>query len=409
MTQANSAVLDRHAQQVKEANARVLGYVVWHAMADLRITPAQLQAVAARHGIGKTPDLGDPSDAFRRATSPCQKRGESRKIRYLMRPVGQDDKTIVRHIVAERVDSAGKKLGHAAVAELVFDRATKTMRTGRINVGELHTPTEAKEVGDLMRKAEELFSEYRGSLTGDEMTRFVMRQLKAMSYVTVHPHGHVYFVPGNAGPNVERLRGFVRDLRPYAKDDSTFNVVPVPDVTEQRQMVMEGFVSSVQKDLAEVSGAVAELLGSGSKPNEATVNNRVGEIALIREKAKRYTDLLGTQVAEVEEALKILETQTGDLLDRASKPDEDAVIARVKLWPGVEVNAKDRTAHLTRRGYRAVVRFNRRGWTVISQTTIDPDLSARAEVSARAKAGGWSATTAEADVAELFLKAALAA
>ena len=130
MTTANKSVFNGQINKVSDQRVGLLGHIVWHALPDVRIAESDLVKLAQQHGLNDPPKMGCRSDAFRRATSPTSRRGESRSTRFLIRPVCDTGDKLVRHIVIERVDKLNVVLGHEAVAELTFDKASGQMHAG---------------------------------------------------------------------------------------------------------------------------------------------------------------------------------------------------------------------------------------------------------------------------------------
>lgn len=395
------------SHNLKAKSGTTLGHVVWHAVSDLRVTEADLKALGAKHGFKDVPELGDPSDAFRRATSAQSKRGEDKTRRYLVRPVCDTADEIVRHVVVERVDKAGQRLAHEALAQLRFVKPTKRMDAVRL-VGSSSSPDESAVVDGMMSEATKLFAEYRDSLTGPEVTRWVMRQLNKMSRVTVHPHGHVYFVPDVHGGTVERLAAFVRDLKQYTVDKDAIPQlwsVAVPDTAGQRDMVKAGFVATMTTELQQIGAEVMELQQRAGKPGEAVVAERFDRLSSAIRKANEYKAMLDLQTAEFDATVDLLREQLTALEQASQAPDALAAKAKAE---GAMIVVKAETTTISRFGRKVTVRCNREGWSLRSTERLGADgLAQRPEVTTRKDPFAWTARTADADVAMLFVRAAL--
>lgn len=310
---------DSHADSVRNSGAAILGTLAWFAVPDLRVSHADLTNLAKVHGLSNPPKLGSAADAFRRATNSQTRRGENRTTRYLVRPVKNSGEELVRQIVVERVNASEELLTHETLADLRFDEKSEVMTVGTMD-SESGTPEEYAEAEKMMTEAKALFREYKNSFTGDAVRRYVSRLLDEMCRVTVHPHGHVYFVPRSSAGDVEATRLFVRSLAPYTvnrEETPTFWTVPVPDLTEQREMVQNGFRSTMLSDLAQVSGDLREMLAGTQTWTGRKAASKVELIAELREKAARYKSMLGIHVGEVDSMIDILNGQALELVERA--------------------------------------------------------------------------------------------
>ncbi len=392
-----------------DSATNLLGYVVWHVLPDLRITEAQLAGVAARVGLKDPPTLGNPADAFRRATSPSSQRGESRATRYLVRPVCDTGDKLVRHIVVERVDKAGVKLDHVELAELVYERATKSMTTAWIDQSRCESLTEANTVAKMMTDAELTFVDYTQNLTGPELTRFVMRQLDDMARVTVHPRGAVYFIPRDRIAPLDTLRRFVDHLKSYVRpgqnETPVFQIVPIIDVPDQRKMVGEGLARGVQQEVAQLTADLAELIGRPSKPDGDTITARMGQIVAMRQKVADYEALLETTMSELTAGIDIVDQQATMLLERANDTARDPLIAAIEATGlcAVTWSESKSSAKVTKGLSKFTIKFNRNGWT-LKFKSLPGSITARPEC-VHEGGGEYTVRTSDPDVAMLFVKA----
>ncbi len=319
---------DSYSDDIYAKGVDTLGMIVWQHVRDLRITESQLTLLANKHALPETPKLGHPADAFRRATSAHQHRDEATKVRFLTRPVLDNENAIIRHVIVEAVDVGNIQLKHAHAAWMKFDKKTETMTVGLAPTG-TNLPTPIQQVAlDIINAAKMSFQEFTTSLTGTEMTRFSMRQLSRMSHVTVHPNGGVYFVPQSQRAALKHLQEFVRELSQYAIEpgaSNTFTVVPVPKLPDQIREIESGFRSSVDRELVGVIADIATMLASSDKPGPATVKNRVDEINAIRAKASEYSKLLGVAIDDVAVKLTMLDAQIEELHERATGVASDKI------------------------------------------------------------------------------------
>lgn len=402
--------LDSFASGIFQQGIPMLGLVVWEAVPDLRISPADLDVIARKHGIDNPPQLGHPADAFRRATTQQSIRDGSN--RFLVRPVTDDATTIVRHIIWERLDATGKALTHTHVGTMTFDKATRGMSTGMEHNALGGTgPTVAKMLTD----AEALFNEYRQSLTGGEVKRAVDRYLNQLSRVTVHPNGGVYFIPAPHAEKVRQMREFVLALAPYTVDKASpcvFAVVPVPRLPEQVEQVAAGFRATITTEIEQAIGDTAEMLARTKKPSAEWIAERMGRTLEMIAKANEYKQMLGIDISTHEGRLTMLQAQVDELVRKAE--GEDDLVVRVKNEiPGVVIQ-KSGSGEVTyckpgRYGPTlATIRtLARGGWKIELKSVkrLDHDLLARPEVTRDGSAA--TVQTTDADVVMLFLKPVL--
>ena len=296
-------------------NDGTLGFVVWHSIADVRITEGEVQALAAKHGMATAPKLGSISDAFRRATSASQKRDDNGKTRYLMRPVKDSAGEIVREIVIERVDTHGKKLAHFGAFRITFDGTDAQVE----DISPAHTSqNEWTECHLLAERAVKNFKEFQRSLTGKELTRFAMKCMSAMSYINLRPNGGVYFVPRSKAESLESITKFFAELSQYKASSAPmiFSSAPVPNCPVQRDQIAEGVNMTVNSDIDQMIGKLADLREEIGSVRESTLSKKAEAVAELRQKAAMYSKILETENETLAARLDLLDQTIDALFDK---------------------------------------------------------------------------------------------
>lgn len=406
--------ITRLAGSVSDTRTDLLGFVVWFALPDVRIVAGQLASLAMSAGLTDTPAMGCKADAFRRATAPRSRRGESRLTRYMMRPVCDTGRELVRHLVVERVDPNNVSLGHVAVAEAKFNHDTEQMSFDGLPAVRTLTADEQQTVEDLVQEADANYAEFTTSLTGAEIQRWVMKQLEKMSHVSVHPRGAVYFIPQQRGGVLRQVQSLVNALKSYAKDPENqpvFTIVPVLDDPEQRETVKAGLACGVESELHTLTGEIAELLNRPSKPDSETAAFKVEQISAMLRKVAEYEKLLGGTMDDIRSSVEIVKLQADELIDRASAATDPLIDAAKAAGCLVEFSDSKRSATLSSKlnpSREISVRFNDSGWTVIGgvkNAAIAAELMDRDEFTGHDRK--WTVKTADADVAMLYIRSAL--
>lgn len=411
-TATHTQVLDRLAEQVTDGKIGLLGYVVWFGLPDVSIQPSQLATIAAGLGLTDSPEMGSRADAFRRATTPRSRRGESRTTRFLMRPVCETGNTLIRQLVVERVDTGAVKLNHVPVAEVTFDKASGQMLWREFDEVKYLNAADVAEVCATEQESLAAFKEYTTSLTGGEIQRWVMRKLANLSHVTVHPNGAVYFIPAQYGEAARKVQKLVRSLEPYVKDKATppsFTVVPVIDDPEQRGNVKAGLTSSVASDLKSLVADLAELLNRPSKPDQATAEHRLAQVGNVMAKVRDYEKLLGESLDALRTQVEIVQLQAETLVEKAASKEDPLIALVAKVQAEIVFSDTGKTATVTSRlnpARHVSVRFNDDGWTVVGANKLKiEDLGGRDEVTTHTDK--WTARTPDPEVAMLFIRKAL--
>ena len=390
---------------VSESGIPVIGNLVWFGIPDLTISEQDLEAIGRQHGFASLPRPKNAADAFRCATTPQQKRGESRQVRYLMRHVIDNAAEIVRHVVRENVDKHARKLGHVTVAEIKLDKSSERVWW---SIKPEATGTDHAVVTPMLQAAHDEFNATRGKLSGGEIHRWTMRQLDRMCYVTVHPNGGVYFVPSFAQGSLDRLGQFVAAVSRRASLPHVWVQSPVLRVESIMRQIDDSVRTDITTTISELSAEVAELLQKETLPAKDVIDERVKRLLEMRRKADEYQKLLGTRIDDVAIKGEIIDAQLEELLQRAtggaqSDKVADKLIKAAKAKSfRVVVNGK----HVVVNGRASQLKMtaNTRGWTFKASTSrLLGEMTTRDEYDATSK----TFKTKERDVAELVVSTAV--
>lgn len=302
--------------------ADVLGYVVWHSIADIRVSESEIASIAGIYGISDPPKLGSPSDAFRRATSASQVRDENSHARYLMRPVSDNADSVIREIVVERVDAKGKRLAHYGAVRITYTKATEQTECETIAPAWAYEH-EKRTAANLADAAVTRYREYRESLTGKELTRFAHKQLERMSYIMLRPNGGCYFVLAKHRSQLESLMGFFAHLARYkvSQDPIICSAAPVPNDPMQREQVAIGAYLTVSSEIDSLIGRLADLRDNIGSVRQSTLESKAREVAELRNKAEAYARALQQESGMLDARFQILDGAIDALFARYSEAE----------------------------------------------------------------------------------------
>lgn len=193
-------LLSAHAG-LEHEGARRLGSVFWWALSSNRISHADLEAVARRHGLDDRflPSSITPTGAFRRAW-----RHAAREVPEgtLLRPIVESSKEIVIGLVDERPDEEHRDLEYRVRCRIWFD-----------NVG---ASLGADAENHVTKRVSDLFEHHLGHTT--RCIRSMMSRFLSESGVPLRSSGGVYFVAKRFEADLEALCSVVEEIgqnQPY--------------------------------------------------------------------------------------------------------------------------------------------------------------------------------------------------
>lgn len=180
----------------------------------------------------------------------------------LVREVRRTDEVVVRQFTREVRDRSGRKvtLAYDKVAEMVFYRpvnrdgvvvaGSERLRTTILN--EVPDGPEKAILDRLLRQVTDSFVQYRDYYDGAKI-RYIMRDYVRYLNGIMLKSG-IYFVHSSRTEELKRLQEFVRSL-----DTASMTTLPLPDITDMREEIVEAFQIEAEKDLTEVCKQIQKL------------------------------------------------------------------------------------------------------------------------------------------------------
>lgn len=308
-----------------DSEAAILGSLIWYGLRDLRITRKHLEAAFNEAGLDKKHLPRDirAVDAFRRATKVIEgttthENGEKKIISFLVRDVGEKDDEVIRKVVKETRNLAGRRLAYDEVAELSFNKVTQTLTT---------VPSEARFNG-LCKQVEHAFDDFLGHYTASHLRAIVHSIVESCDPVRVRPTGAVYFIPRQYHGIVEALTTLLPAVERWAEKVGEFHApsacesVLLIDSAKHRELILSKFDQQTNEELESGVKELAAILKGEQEITVGAAQRWVERLSKLREVAGRYEGLLEAQLDATKTKIGVLGTQVSRLVDKLQ--DEEA-------------------------------------------------------------------------------------
>lgn len=284
-----------------------LGSLLWFSIsrADVNLDDARTALAAA--GLSTTTLRKNlrPVDAFKKASKEVAHKFNVKddvRSEFLVRPVGEDGEQSHRHIILERAEmKAGKKrrLVYEKVGEIVFNRGTKkkglyenysveTRQATHITL----TPDEQAWLDGTLDQAkfEGRFEHLLTHMDSHAVRTFVREYVYELSGTCVKETGGLYFVAQEHAEEIKKLWAWVESI------GSEFHVLPILDLKEQRQMLIDAFENETVQEVERLIGEVTKILSDPARTVEAKTFDAYGEkAAILTKKIDEYNKMLGAR------------------------------------------------------------------------------------------------------------------
>jgi Family of unknown function (DUF6744) len=264
---------------------------------------------------------GDVKHTYPLATAKQGKRGsdeedgEARVATLLVRHVKRGPDAIVRHLVREVRDAEQETLEYdVKVGECAFRRDPgSTNGAGKLTVAADFTavpdPGEQREIRMVLDRIAADFRHRCQYLTGDRLRAVVRDQIEGLNALKVRPTGGVYFVHAQYRETLVRLRDLVKRFGA----GSNLYLIPLPDETELRDMVVQAFRTKAREDLERLAKEIAAARRA-DPVRQATVEALDRQFRRLQEAAAEHQKLLAVDLEDTGAALDLVRLQIIGLL-----------------------------------------------------------------------------------------------
>lgn len=287
----------------------LLGHMFFYQIpSDLKMTPDELKDLVLQVGLDdKYVRKISRRDAFRRATSSIKEQkiainwgGASTEVKLNVDDVKvAGSKSLIRLIGRKTIDGDKEEVDYEKV--------------GRIELSEQGiireiNPNYASEYNyDLiLEEAEKRFNFNANYHNRETVRNMMVRIVKSLYPISLMDNGIAKFIPISSKEELYALQEFGRALNNYSNDPSTFEIIPVIDTLEQRELVHRQAVSFIKSEMTEVMGQMAKVLKDKSTLTPKQAAGYIEKIKHLQEKTQAYESTVDMHMTFLEEQVKAM-------------------------------------------------------------------------------------------------------
>lgn len=283
----------KYVQQVRKKDPTVLlGDLVWYSVAEAtRIKHADLCDALIAAGLPAfQPPAPKDEDVFQRVCTAHQRKKVETDDpnvyeNYLMRKVKAGPDVFTKHIVVERVNTKGKKLGYDASVQIEF-----TVATGKIVIETIgrRANQQALNLAELIKRD---YRAERGCVNAYTVRELIRRMVNSTGATLVKPTGGIYFIMASEQATVDAILNFADTY-----EGVTFHSVPLINDREQQSMLRTAFEAETKGTVEERLDQIDEML-AGPEITARRYSDLIAEMHEIQGKTGKYRDLLDDTLA----------------------------------------------------------------------------------------------------------------
>ena len=279
----------------------LLGHIVMYSVSDGEydrdFTDREFTRLMLDHSYLPHPNRA--IDAFRKATSKLDDfeyelpSGDTAHV--LVRDVSNDKNQVVRHLIREVKDSRARRLAYAQIGEAVFYRPTTAggivqQGTERMRItldASTFVPNERERAVQMAERIESLYARYVASM--DDMKVRGMFRDYVSGLNAVQLRSGVYFVHVSRYDDLLKLKELAGNMAAQAQTTCRMDLMPLIDLQEQREMVIDAFQVEASKSLEGIATRIATLRQSRKKITPQAYATVKEEYDAVIKRAVEYT------------------------------------------------------------------------------------------------------------------------
>lgn len=343
---SNPAVMSNYTDAIANLPEEAfLGSLIYFSIsgADVNLDNARRDLSAAGLATDTLRKNLRPVDAFRKASNEFKKQfhrtSDGIRSELMVRPVGEDGAQSYRHLVLERtVVQQGKKrrIFYDKVGELTFTRGVKRdgeysghgveARRLTTHIAAPLTNEEDQWLTERLVTFEDRYNHLLRYMDSHAVRTFVREYIYNLGGICVKGSGGLYFVAQHHADEINKLGEWVRGV------GSEFHSLPLLNLIEQRDMILEAFEEETVEEVERLMGEVGKILQDPDrKIEEKTFDAYALRAAEMAQKINDYNQMLGSRAerAALEVSLYSQQVMTLSSRIRESKTTKAKVVSGV--------------------------------------------------------------------------------
>jgi len=267
----------------------IIGFFIWWAIRDVKISKADFKALLQRAGLSFEFDQEDT--ALRRTSflkAVREVKAKNRK-KFLIRKISKEKDCYVFGLVDESINRKDHNLEYHHSATMIFNPET----------GELITDFPHRAFDEINA----LYNEYQEMMNSDDVRDAVIRIISEFKRVNVRQRGGIYFLPVKHEADVGKVEKLVESL----PGNCSCSVAPQIDTEKSKTAIYKAFVEGLKNKMATFR---EELTNQNGKTRKSTWEKRLEQFKGLKQEIEFYKDAMAFQVEDLSTEL---ETLRGDV------------------------------------------------------------------------------------------------
>lgn len=293
----------------------VMGFYAMFTVPDRFVSASELSRAWASEGLpmNLVPTNRKAVDTFKNACRSVETRrhGATRTVEVKVDQVTETNSDCVYQVTYMVRDQAQRQIDHPKALKVTFDKNTQT-------IDYEHLSERYASQLDSIQEAIGANYEANASKVPGSKVRAAVRGLMDHCQATNvrRKSGGIYFVP-KAGRN--DLDGLTRVLDYLYSHDAEVHLIPCANDEYQKDMVQRHFEMNVSSEIDDTISKIADRLQASRKVRSDALGNFFARRKELGDLRTKYAEMIGTELATVNEKLSLMDEQLNALMEKASE------------------------------------------------------------------------------------------
>lgn len=293
----------------------IMGYYAMFTVPDRFVSASRLQRAWASEALpmNMIPTNRKAVDTFKRACRSVETRRADSSNRVTEIKVDQVDETAtecvyqITHMVRDRTQ---RTIDHPKALKVTFNKTYETI--GYDHLSKRYAAT----LGAIEQAIGDWFDANSAKVPGHKVRNATRALFKSMGAINVRKKaGGIYFVPADERDTLDCL---TRALDKTYGDDAEVHLIPCANDDYQKQMVERHYELNVSNEIDELMAFVADKLNSSRAIRSDALGNLLAKRKALGTGRDTYAEIVDTDLATVDEKLRLLDGQVNALIEKVN-------------------------------------------------------------------------------------------
>lgn len=302
----------------EDSDIAALGRIVWFSVPDESVSLRALKKALGMNGLplSLAPKDTKAVNVFKRAVREHEGRTKLDSGLFIDTDVAQvleSPEYCVYQVSRLTRDLDERVVDYTKLVRFIFDKGTEEVKPNVL------PGAPRKEALEIMGAVEDFMEKNGGKVTGAKVRGIIRTYIREESDETRGidglsgenlrgKAGGIYFVPERFFEEVKALSAMLNDLY---KGKGYLHAVKLADGAGERELVRAHHTANVKQEMQEMVGELRGLLSPEREraPRSDVIANKMAQFHAAQRRAAKYAEIIQEDVADIEEAAKIVKRQ----------------------------------------------------------------------------------------------------